>query len=294
MIQYDAHVWYDHLLDIKGSMLREIIGRVALCALWAALVCLGDDILQHNNIGPLTIPETAHNMIGGVLGLLLVFRTNASYDRFWEGRKLWGSMVNDCRNTARMSRTWLAADPELVHEITEWVSAYPWAVLHRLRGTRGTLASVSLDLDPAQVAEVLASSHPPLAIARRLSELFLSAKQSNLISEMQFVAIDANLQRLIDYLGGCERIHNTPIPFAYMVHLRRALIVYCFTLPFALFEKYGWMTLLIVSIISYIMFGIEEIGVEIENPFGSDENDLPLESICETIGKNVRTNSQPS
>ncbi len=288
MIQYDAHNWSDHLLDIKGSMVREIIGRVTLCVLWAALVCLCDYVLRYNNHGSLGIPETAHGLIGGVLGLLLVFRTNASYDRFWEGRRLWGAMVNDCRNTARMSRSWLAADARLVHEITEWVAAYPWSVMHRLRGTRG-LTPHPLDLDPAEVAAVIDAPHPPLAIASRLSNLFLTAKNSKLISDMQFIALDANLQRLIDYLGGCERIQNTPMPFAYMVHLRRALIVYCFTLPFALLDKYGWATLLIVLIVSYIMFGIEEIGVEIENPFGSDENDLPLERLCETIGKNVRT-----
>lgn len=287
MIQYDAHNWSDHLLDIKGSMVREIFGRVTLCVLWAALVCLCDYALRKNNDGPLGIPEAAHGLIGGVLGLLLVFRTNASYDRFWEGRKLWGAMVNDCRNTARMSRTWFADDAHLVHQITEWVAAYPWAVMHRLRGTKG-LSPSHLDLDPAEMTAVISAPHSPLAVARHLSQLFLKGKNQGLISDIQLVAIDTNLQRLIDYLGGCERIQNTPMPFAYMVHLRRALIIYCFSLPFALLDKYGWGTLLIVLIISYTMFGIEEIGVEIENPFGSDENDLPLERLCEMISKNVR------
>ncbi len=291
MIQYDAHKWSDHLLDIKGSMVREIIGRVTLCVLWALLVCLVNHALRHDNNGPLGIPETAHGLIGGVLGLLLVFRTNASYDRFWEGRKLWGAMVNDCRNAARMSRTWLAADAQLVREITEWIAVYPWSVMHRLQGTKG-LAPQTLDLDPADVAAVIAAPHPPLAVARHLSELFLKAKNTGLISDIQFVAIDANIQRLLDYLGGCERIQNTPMPFAYMVHLRRALIIYCFTLPFALIDKYGFASLIIVLIISYTMFGIEEIGVEIENPFGSDENDLPLERLCETISQNVRIEPQ--
>lgn len=290
MIQYDAHIWSDHLLDIKGSMVREIIGRVALCVLWAGLVCLCDDILRHNGDGPLGIPETAHGLVGGVLGLLLVFRTNASYDRFWEGRKLWGAMVNDCRNTSRMSRTWLAADPQLVHQIGEWIAVYPWSVLHRLRGMKG-LSPDPLHIEPAELTAVTDAPHSPLAVATKLSQLFLEAKNSNLISDIQFVSLDNNLQRLIDYLGGCERIQNTPMPFAYMVHLRRALIVYCFTLPFALLDKYGWLTLLIVLIVSYVMFGIEEIGVEIENPFGSDENDLPLERICETISNNVRVNA---
>lgn len=287
MIQYDAHKWSDHLLDIQGSMFREIIGRVTLCGIWTALLCACDLILLKDHQGPLGIPEAAHGLVGGVLGLLLVFRTNASYDRFWEGRKLWGSMVNECRNIARMTSTWLHADQPLIHRLTEWTAAYPWAVMHRLRGTRG-LSPDPLELDATELAAVEQSAHPPLAIAERMSQLTLGAHQSGLINDMQLVAMEANLQRLVDYLGGCERIQNTPMPYAYMVHLRRALIVYCFTLPFALIDKYQWATLPIVLAISYIMFGIEEIGVEIENPFGDDENDLPLETICGNISKNIR------
>ena len=89
------------------------------------------------------------------------------------------------------------------------------------------------------------------------------------------------------YLGGCERIRKTPLPFAYVVHLRRALVIYCFTLPFALVETFGWVTVLDTLLVAYVFFGIEEIGVEIEGPFGFDDNDLPLEAICETIQHNV-------
>ena len=95
------------------------------------------------------------------------------------------------------------------------------------------------------------------------------------------------MQLLIDYCGACERIRSTPLPFAYAVHLRRALIVYCFTLPLALVQKYGWETVPVTLMIAYVLFGIEEIGVEIEGPFGDDDNDLPLEDICETIHKNL-------
>lgn len=288
MIQYDAHKWSDHLLDIQGSMVHEIIGRVTLCVMWATLICLCDYLLRNGELGSLGIPEVAHGLVGGVLGLLLVFRTNASYDRFWEGRKLWGSMVNECRNLARVTRTWLAGDPELMQQAIEWISAYPWAVMYRLRGNkRPTLPAVNVD--PADVASVVTAPHPTLEVAHKLSQLYLTARNRGLVNDLQLVALEANVQRLIDYLGGCERIQNTPMPFAYMVHLRRALIVYCFTLPFALLDKYRWGTLVIVLIVSYIMFGIEEIGVEIENPFGEDENDLPLERLCENIEKNVRT-----
>ncbi len=101
------------------------------------------------------------------------------------------------------------------------------------------------------------------------------------------MALDQNVQLLIDSLGACERIRKTPLPFAYVVHLRRALILYCFTLPFALVESFGWGTILATLLVAYIFFGIEEIGVEIEDPFGQDDNDLPLDRICATIEQNL-------
>lgn len=103
-----------------------------------------------------------------------------------------------------------------------------------------------------------------------------------------FTSLDADCHQLVDCIGACERIHKTPIPFAYVVHLRRALVIYCATLPLALVGTFGWWNLVIVYLVSYILFGIEEIGVEIEDPFGDDENDLPLEQISEGIDKNVR------
>jgi putative membrane protein len=101
------------------------------------------------------------------------------------------------------------------------------------------------------------------------------------------VMLEHNVQLLVDYLGACERIHQTPMPFAYMVHLRRAMIIYCFTLPFALVESFGWLAIVATMFVAYTFYGIEEIGVEIEDPFGTDENDLPLEQICETVERNL-------
>jgi len=288
MIQYDAHNWFEHLFDIKGSMVREIFGRVLACVAWAALVCLFNATVSQEIFGKtLVIPESAHSLMGGVLGLLLVFRTNASYDRFWEGRKLWGALVNETRNLARLSKIWLKCDRKLAEDLCEWTAIYPWMVLHRLRGTK-MQHTTRWVLDQPQLDAVFAAKHPSLDVARKLSQLIVVGRDRGLLSEMQLTAMEGCVQRFVDYLGGCERIQNTPMPFAYMVHLRRALIVYCFSLPFALFDKFNWVTIPIVLMIAYVMFGIEEIGVEIENPFGFDENDLPLERLCEMIQRDVR------
>lgn len=295
MTQYDPHRWTDHLFDIHGSMVREILGRVSLCVLWSVAITFAFQSAGQT-VGPITvpeyvrqiaIPETCHVLVGGALGLLLVFRTNASYDRFWEGRKLWGGIVNETRNLARSASTYLAEEPETVREITLWTAAFPWAAMARLRG-RKELGPLVSELPAGLVEQVLAADHVPLAISRRITALLEGARQRGRIDSYLLGLIDQNTQLLMDYIGGCERIHATPMPFAYAVHLRRALIFYCFTLPFALVPKFGGITPLAVLLTCYVFFGIEEIGVEIEDPFGEDENDLPLEKICESIERTLR------
>lgn len=282
MIDYDPHRWWQHFFDIKGSMVREIFLRVLSCVLWSIVV-----VLVHQNVVKCGIPQHGHTLIGFALGLLLVFRTNCSYDRFWEGRKQWGSIVNETRNLTRSACVLLADAPDLLARVVHWTIAFPWATMHQLRNSRGLGTAVDT-LPPDEVQAVLAANHPPLAVARRISELLAEARRRGLISDYVHMSLDQNVQLLVDYLGACERIHKTPLPFAYVVHLRRAIILYCFTLPLALLESFGWETVLVTFLIAYIMFGIEEIGVEIEDPFGDDDNDLPLERICATIETNLR------
>lgn len=286
MSVYDPHRWTSHLFDIQGSLVREILGRVSLCVLWAVAITILHQFWPSIS-GPLEIPETAHSLIGAALGLLLVFRTNASYDRFWEGRKLWGGIVNETRNLVRQTSVLCAADPGLVRQIVLWTAAFPYACMLRLRGQKG-LGSLRSELDPVIAARVAEADHVPLATARQLTRLLMQARERQLIGEYQQMQIDQNIQLLIDYIGACERIHSTPMPYAYAVHLRRAIIIYCFTLPLALLPKFGWNTVPATLFITYILFGIEEIGVEIEDPFGSDDNDLPLEQICANIEQNLR------
>jgi putative membrane protein len=284
MAKYDPHDWFSHLFDVRGSLVREILGRVATCVLWAALVVAVHEIYRPT-IFDLEIAETAHVLLGGALGLLLVFRTNASYDRFWEGRKLWGGIVNETRNLARQASVLLAGNPQLVRDIVMATIAFPYAAMLRLRGMDHATATATV---PADIAALLVDRRTPLAVSQRITALVDQARAAGLITDVQQMMIDQNTQLLIDYIGGCERIHSTPLPYAYAVHLRRAMIIYCFTLPFALVAKFGWDTIVATLLISYIFFGIEEIGVEIEDPFGTDENDLPLEEICANIERSLR------
>lgn len=281
MIDYDPHLWRDHLLDIHGSMVKQIGYRVAAAVLWSVLV-----VQLYEHAWHIAIPITLHSLVGFALGLLLVFRTNAAYDRFWEGRRMWGGIVNECRNLARLSRVLLGGASPIHADIVKWAVVFCYATMSQLRTKRSIGQSASL-LTAGDLEEALAAQHIPLHAAVRMSAAINAAKQRGIISDIQQVTLDQNVQLLIDYLGACERIHKTPLPFAYVVHLRRALIAYCFTLPFALLDPFHWLTVPATFIVTYIFFGIEEIGVQIEDPFGVDDNDLPLERFCESIERSV-------
>jgi putative membrane protein len=282
---YDPHDWTSHLFDIEGSLVKEILGRVTACVIWATIITLlflyGDHWLDE-----LAIPETAHSLIGTSLGLLLVFRTNASYDRFWEGRKLWGGIVNETRNLGRQAASWLSADHDLASQTIHWTIAYAYATMSRLREAKD-FGQMQTQLPVTEASSALSSGHIPLAVLCRITDLIQVARQRDLIDSHQLQSMDQNVQLLTDYCGACERIRSTPLPFAYAVHLRRALMVYCFTLPFALVDRFGLVTIPVTLVVAYVLFGIEEIGVEIEDPFGEDTNDLPLEKICTTIEENL-------
>ena len=140
----------------------------------------------------------------------------------------------------------------------------------------------SIGLPPDEAAAVEASPHPPMAVALpHQPGRSRRARGEGFETHYLFLSLDGCVQRLVDSLGVCERIHSTPLPFVYVMHLRRAIVVYCFSLPFVLAEAYGWGAIVFTFFLAYMFFGIEEIGVEIEDPFGTDANDLPLDLFCD-------------
>jgi len=286
MKKYDPDQWRSHLFDIRGSLVREICFRVAASVAWSVVVVIlsRQQAWLHFNLNISPLP---HTLIGAALSLLLVFRTNSSYDRFWEGRKLWGAIVNDSRNLARSVTVLLAADMRVAREIVQWNVALVWAAANQLQGVeRGPTTIEGLPHD--ELAAMASSRQPWLQAARQITRRLRTAQSGGLITDIQYMYLDQNVQRLVDWIGGCQRIHNTPLPYAYMVHLRRALIVYVYTLPFVLVDMFAGWTVLVTLLLNYTLFGIEEIGVEIEDPFGHDENDLPLSQFCDTIERDLR------
>lgn len=282
MIEYDARKWRRQILAFQGSVSPKIFLRLILVAAWAGVV-----VCSHRYYREIEVPPTGHALIGVALGLLLVFRTNASYDRYWEGRKAWERIATDARNLVRTTKTLLGDDRAFLEPIVWWTIAFPYACLHKLRGER-SLGPIASRLPSSHVSAILAEDHVPLAVATQISRMVAVRRLGGgTFPERAVILIDSHVRSLMENMGVCERIQDTPMPFAYVVHLRRALMLFLLTLPFALVNPFGWATIVYTVLIAYVLLGIDEIGVEIENPFGVDHNDLPLEVICTRIEQNL-------
>jgi putative membrane protein len=283
MIEYDPKRYTAILLRVHGSVLPRIALRVVVVVAVALAVTYADRVLGW------TIPTstTLHAIVGVALGLLLVFRTNSSYDRFWEGRIQIGAMVNNTRDLARQTASYLSAStPETREQIGHYIIALFAAIRRSLRRERVAPEFDSL-LDDGERRALAKASAPPLLIARWLSDRLAAEADAGRLSEERLRMMDGAISDLIDLWGGSERILKTPVPFAYAHHIKGFLGLFCLTVPVALIDTLGWYTPLGAALVAYGLFGIEEIGVEIEEPFGYDANDLPMDGIGETIAHNV-------
>lgn len=283
--QIDKRQWFQVLLNLRSSVVPTILPRVLFSGLFSILIVF----LYAQGIN-VALPVESGIVPSVVLGLLLVFRTNTAYDRFWEGRKLWGGLINTVRNLARTIYVSIEENTTDDREakITNLRLLVAFAVATKLH-----LRSLPVNEDlghlmPSVYYEKLKKmNNPPLEIAFWISDYLQQQYEQKKINSYQLIALFQLLDKLVDILGGCERILKTPIPLAYNIHLKQLLLIYCITLPFQLVDELHFWTPIFVILISFTVFGIEAIGIEIENPFGFDKNDLPLEQICETMEKNI-------
>ncbi len=235
-----------------------------------------------------------------VLSLLLVFRTNTAHERFWEGRKLWGAMVNTVRNLSRGMLVYIAEsepkDKTTKQSAMRLVVAFSVAMKLHLRRD-----PINLELSPLmssfQYHQLRDTNHPPLEISLWIGEYLQTQYQRQLLNVFQLNTLHELLDDMVDILGGCERILKTPVPLFYTITFKTLLSIYLLLLPWELVSGLTWWTGPILGFISFILLGIDEIGSEIEEPFGHDPNDLPLDVICNTMYRNVedliKTSSAP-
>jgi len=213
---------------------------------------------------------------------LIVFRTNASNNRYWDARAFWGALTNGSRNLARLGATYAPpAEP-----LANLIIAYVVSVRETLRGKRPPPALS--DLISAELAKRMAvANNPPTIAAAAISRWIDGCRQEGRIDTYRAMIMEQVLNGMVDAQGGCERIQRTPLPFVYATLIKQILLVYLGTLPFILVAKMGFAAPLVVAVVSFGMLGIEEAGIEIEVPFGTDANSLPLDQICATIARDT-------
>ena len=277
--------WFKMLFVWHGSVLPRLLPRLFLLFILAlGVVYLRGMIFSFKvplNPAPLTL-------FGFVLALFLGFRNNASYERFWEGRKLWGALLNTARSLTRQALTLKNVQNSnlSVHEFIQLLSAFIFALKHQLRGT-DAYDDLKERLNENQLKIVSASKYKPAVIMKLLADWVQQAKDEGSIDTIQQARFDENFDKLSDIVGGCERIISTPIPYSYRVLLHRTVYIYCFLLPFGLVDSLRWFTPLIVVFVAYTFVAFEAIADEIEEPFGTEANDLALNSMCVMIDETI-------
>jgi putative membrane protein len=271
-------------VELRGSVTPRIALNVLIFGLISLVVCVTDGY-EHVNI---RVPVGPHEVAGVVLGLLLVMRTNAGYDRWWEARKAWGGIVNQSRNLAVAGLVYGPPDPAWRREFARWVAAFPHAARSSLRGRRDVPELATL-LGPGEAARVASAQHMPTYVAARLARLLESAA----LDRFAFLQADRERASLIDHLGVCERIRSTPLARPLSIEIRLFILLFLLTLPFALLHKFGdavdpLLVPLVMMLVAYPILGLDQIGIELQDPFDPRRlGHLPLDEICRKIEANV-------
>ena len=276
--------WFSLLLQVKGTIYEKIRYRLGVVVAFSAVVTIIYELFITSGQ---MLSMTPFSLIGLALSIFLGFRNNTSYDRFWEGRKLWGGVVNTSRTLTRRVLT-LIDEGEFSdnQRRVKMIAGYVHLLRQHLRG-EWNKTEVEHLLDSDVLASLENEHNRPIALLQRLGDDFRAEYSQENIHPYHLMQLEDGLTDFTNLQGGCERIRSTPIPFSYNVLLHRIVAIYCLTLPFGLAPVVDWFTPIVVALIGYAFLGIDAIGDEIEEPFGSDANDLPLNAISTMIEVNV-------
>lgn len=272
------------LFTLRGSIIPVIWKRVASMMLLALAIVLIDRLVLRIGLALSTVPLT---LMGLTLAIFLGFRNGAAYDRWWEARKLWGALVIVLRNLARQGLTF----PNTMDAVEQRrqvyrLIAFAHALSHLLRGTPAS-ADLAHWLPEAEARTAAAARNAPNVLLKNIGRHHARLLGQGQIDTIELTAFDAQLSRLSDVLGGCERIQSAPIPFAYLLLLHRTVYIYCLLLPICLVGGIGWFAPWVVGVLAYTFFGLDALGDQIENPFERHANGLPLDALCRTIEINL-------
>lgn len=285
---YNPRNWFQILFQFhKYDTLRKLAPLILIISVYSAIVsALEFRLLDADSHPWLKNLNQFHNLLGFALSLLLVFRTNTAYDRWWEGRKQWGALTNNSRSLAIKLKVLLAEDDEENRSFfRRAIPLYAKVLKEHLQAETTRLA---LDEeDHPELRSIDRDKHLPNQVARTISERVMQLHRQGTITGEQLLFINPELISLTDICGACERIKNTPIPYSYSAFIKKFIFIYVMTLPFGYDYLLHYAVVPVVAVVFYVLASLELIAEEIEEPFGNDTSDLPMEKMAANIEKHV-------
>ena len=283
MISYNTKDWFTFIFRFhKADTFRTLFPIIIAIGLYSGIVGYLEveywKVAETSYVKNITI---MHNMLGFVISLLLVFRTNTAYDRWWEGRKMWGALVNNSRNLAIKLSAILTDEEDRIF-FRKIIPSYACILNLHLKDEetgKQLFEDTNLEIDHKK--------HRPNQIARILFQKINDLYAAKKITGDQLIVLNHEVQSLTDICGACERIKNTPIPYSYSAFLKKFIFFYVMTLPFGYSFNLGYYVVPVVVFIFYVLASLELIAEEIEEPFGNDANDLPTKKSAENIKRNI-------
>jgi len=288
MRSYNPKEWKTIILDFhKSDTLRQLVPILIVAGLYSAgLAFIEKRYINNSEAEYLRNISVIHTILGFVISMLLVFRTNTAYDRWWEGRKLWGNLVNSSRNIAIKLHSLIPKED--TNSRAFFAELIPRFALELKNHLQSEDTRYALDqFEHLEIPQFDRFKHLPEQIVRTMTERLIQMQKQRNFEVEQLLFINPELTSFMDICGACERIKNTPIPFSYSSFIKKFILFYTLTLPLGYVFSVGYLIIPIVIFILYAFASLELIAEEIEDPFGKDENDLPMDRIIETIKKNV-------
>ncbi|MDP3559479.1 MAG: bestrophin family ion channel [Legionellaceae bacterium] len=271
-------------LALKGSVTPKVMQKVSFIIIYTSLVSYLCYLFPSA-----ILPIGPFEYGGFIMGLILVFRVNAGYDRWWEARKLWGSVVNHSRNLAIILVNYTNQGTQYwIVKITNMISALPYLMKDNLR-EQSNLQYLCRLIETENLQKLQETKHRPIMLASLIAHELQIARNTHGLDSFAFLHAQEQIEHIIDAQGACERILRTPMPFVMAVKSRRFILFFLLMLPFALANVSLLISPLIAGIVSYALFSLDQIGIELQNPF-SEKNlsHLPLSNICKTIENNIQ------
>ncbi|TWT33866.1 Bestrophin, RFP-TM, chloride channel [Posidoniimonas corsicana] len=274
---------------LQGSITVHVLPSILFFGLLGSIVCAVAWFTQHMFDPSFTLDIRPLGFAGAVLGILLVIRLNAGYDRWWEARTKWGGIVNQSRNLVISAMAYGPHDSEWRENVVRWTAVFPYVAHLSLRSEQPSAETGNL-IGIERANELAEANHMPSLVALRLAELLQDATERFAMDGFAFMQIDRERALLIDHIGACERILATPLPRIYSITIRRFILLFLLILPIALLHISDtvWLIPVITMLVAYPLLTLDQIGVELENPFSEDNlSHLPLDDISANIERNL-------